>query len=100
MTSGLRCIFGSMIAKHIIVHGRVQGVGYRYHTLLSAQKNTISGWVQNNEDGTVEIMALGTKSDMEAFLLNCKTGPNHGRVDKMDVAEAAVSTFTSFKIIR
>lgn len=52
---------------HAIVRGRVQGVNFRYHTTRTARRLGIRGWVANRADGSVETVAEGDRSDLEAF---------------------------------
>ncbi|MDK2917759.1 MAG: acylphosphatase [Candidatus Petromonas sp.] len=76
-----------MVRYHIIVHGHVQGVGFRYFTYQKAMENNIKGWVKNNLDGTVEIDAQGNKDDMEKFLTAVKKGSPFSKVRNVDVDE-------------
>lgn len=48
-----------MIRRHIIFHGRVQGVGFRYRTAMMANQLGLTGWVRNLSDGTVEMEVQG-----------------------------------------
>jgi hydrogenase maturation protein HypF len=52
----------------IIIEGTIQGIGFRPFIYRTAIKNNISGFIRNNEDGTIEIAAKGTKSDIDIFL--------------------------------
>lgn len=72
-------------AVHIIVHGYVQGVGFRYFTKTNATQFGIVGWVRNNYDSTVEIWGEGTKLKLEQFIQAIRRGPGHGSVDKLDI---------------
>lgn len=73
-------------AIHIVVHGYVQGVGFRYYTRTHAQRLGILGWVRNNLDGTVEIQAEGTRYNLEAFVNAVKRGPSHGAVQDLELS--------------
>jgi len=64
----------------IVVAGRVQGVGFRYSTVYEARRLSLSGWVRNRHDGTVEILAEGRPDDIEAMLTWCRLGPPGSRV--------------------
>lgn len=55
------------IRKHIFVSGRVQGVGFRYRTYYLAQGFGLTGWVQNLEDGRVEMELQGTEEAMNSL---------------------------------
>ncbi|WP_018661425.1 acylphosphatase [Heyndrickxia acidiproducens] len=67
---------GTTELAHIIVTGRVQGVGFRYYTLNLARQHDISGWVKNKDDGSVEVMAEGKKKHLDEFIEGLKKGPS------------------------
>ncbi len=67
-----------------IVHGRVQGVGFRYFLLNKAKLLGISGWTRNLADGTVETMAVGEGAALERFMHELRTGPVGSRVRSVD----------------
>ena len=54
-----------MIRKHIIAHGRVQGVGLRFTVTGFAKKYNVTGWVRNLYDGTVEMEVQGLDHRVE-----------------------------------
>lgn len=56
------------IRKHIIFYGRVQGVGFRWHAKNFANANGLTGWVQNLEDGTVEMEVQGTEEKIDRLI--------------------------------
>ena len=57
-----------MIRKHMKISGRVQGVGFRYHTQHAASSLGITGWVRNEWDGTVELEAQGSEAQINQML--------------------------------
>lgn len=61
---------------HIIVDGRVQGVGFRHYTQLKAMECSIKGWVRNRDDHKVEIDAEGEESNIQKFIEEIKKGPS------------------------
>ncbi len=61
---------------HLIVDGRVQGVGFRFFTEAQAEKRNIGGWVMNRPDGKVEIEAVGKSEDIREFIEKVKKGPS------------------------
>jgi len=70
---------------HLIVFGRVQGVGFRAETQKAATVIGLSGWVRNKHDGTVEAVVEGAKKDVISLINWCNTGPPLSRVEKVDV---------------
>ena len=69
---------------HAIVHGRVQGVNFRYYTQLNAQALALTGWVANRPDGTLEVMAEGARPALDQLLAFLQRGPSHARVERVD----------------
>lgn len=76
-----------MIRKHVIVRGRVQGVGFRYITSSIASKYHVTGWVRNEYDGSVEIEVQGPEHRVKLFLSELEKGYRFARIDSMDVTE-------------
>ena len=66
------------------VRGRVQGVGYRVFALREAMALGLAGWVANQVDGSVRVVAEGPRPDLDALLARLRVGPPSGWVD--DVA--------------
>jgi acylphosphatase len=75
--------------RHIVIRGRVQGVGYRAWTEYSALDRGIEGWVRNRRDGSVEAVFAGPSEAVEAMVAACRHGPPGARVDAMDELEAS-----------
>lgn len=71
---------------NIIVHGRVQGVGFRLSTIEKARGLDLKGWVRNCEDGAVEITAEGEEENLEKFIAWCRHGPLFAQVTRLDLA--------------
>ena len=84
-------------AKRYLVRGRVQGVGFRWFVEREAHMLGIAGWVRNNHDGSVEVMAQGTRDQLSGLHSRLREGPRAARVDQVEVSEASptagVSTF-------
>lgn len=72
---------------HLIISGRVQGVGYRAWVLQQARKLGLSGWVRNRRDGTVEALVSGDADMLESMVEACHEGPIAARVDRVSVHE-------------
>lgn len=85
--------------RRYVVSGRVQGVGFRWFVEREARILGLSGWVRNKHDGSVEVLAAGTKEQLGALYDKLKEGPRAARVDNVDVEEAApLSQMTTFRI--
>jgi acylphosphatase len=86
-------------AKRIVVHGRVQGVGFRYYVQRAGARLGLKGSVWNRPDAAVEILAEGPEANLNAFLHEVSLGPRLARVDRVDVEEVPPgSRFSSFMI--
>jgi acylphosphatase len=70
---------------HAVVWGDVQGVGFRWFLFGEGRRLGLSGWVRNNSDGTVELVAEGPRVDLEQLRITAETGPRHARVDHVKV---------------
>lgn len=62
-------------AASVIIHGRVQGVGYRAWVEDEAGSLGLSGWVRNRRDGTVEAVVSGDAIAVHTFVALCRDGP-------------------------
>ena len=89
----------NMERLEITVLGRVQGVAFRWYTQKQAQSLELTGWVRNRPDGSVQIMAEGSRPSLEAFCDWAIRGPDHARVDRHEIfwSEAA-GKFLDFRI--
>lgn len=77
-----------MIAKRVLIGGRVQGVGYRAWMVREAQALGVWGWVRNCPDGTVEAMVHGDTDAVEELLRRCRRGPALAGVRTIDESAA------------
>jgi acylphosphatase len=73
---------------HLIVRGRVQGVGFRAFVEHEAMARKLDGWVRNRRDGTVEAAAAGRHEAVESLIEVLRQGPPAARVDAVDVENA------------
>ncbi len=88
-----------MEACRYLVRGRVQGVGFRWFVEREARTLGINGWVRNNADGSVEVLAMGTRDQLIAFRARLYAGPRAARVDAVDEVEAQpVAGLSTFRI--
>jgi acylphosphatase len=84
---------------YVIVHGRVQGVSFRYYTKVTAMKFGIGGWVRNLPDGTVEVTAEGKQSNLNDLLAFLQHGPAGAKVTDIAVEwRPASGKFNDFSI--
>ena len=88
-----------VIARRFLVRGRVQGVGFRWFVEREAHILKIAGWVRNNSDGTVEVLAQGTRDQLSGLRSRLQEGPRAARVDDVDESEAEpIKGLSSFRI--
>lgn len=86
-------------ARRFIVRGRVQGVGFRWFVEREAHILGIAGWVRNNSDGGVEVLAQGTHDQLSGLRSRLREGPRAARVDGVEEAEAhPAAGVSSFRI--
>jgi acylphosphatase len=83
---------------HVIVRGRVQGVGYRYTLRMVAREAGVSGWVRNRRDGTVEAEVEGEPEQVDDVLAWMAEGPPGSRVESATVADAATTGGHGFEV--
>ena len=74
--------------RHIVISGRVQGIGYRAWTEITALERGIEGWVRNRGDGSVEALFSGPEDEVASMIAECRRGPPGARVDTIDQREA------------
>jgi acylphosphatase len=84
----------------IIVTGKVQGVFYRQSTKEKAIAIGVKGIVKNENDGSVKIIATGSKEQLDKLIAWCRQGPPKAKVDTVNVKEELFRNFTSFSIER
>ena len=72
---------------HVIIHGRVQGVGYRAWTHHQAELHGLEGWVRNRRDGTVEAVFSGPEERVETMIKACWEGPRGASVQRIEEIE-------------
>jgi len=86
-------------ARRYVVRGRVQGVGFRWFVEREAHVLGIAGWVRNNHDGSVEVLAQGTRDQLLGLHSRLREGPRAARVDAVEVSDAqTVNGLSSFRI--
>lgn len=86
-----------MKALHLIIHGHVQGVGYRDWLLNTAQLHQLHGWVRNLTNGTVEAVLAGPADSVLACLSACQQGPPAASVRHIDAQPYQGEVLPHFK---
>jgi acylphosphatase len=87
----------SRIARHLVVSGRVQGVGYRDWLRFEAEARGISGWVRNREDGTVEAVVSGEREAVAALIEICREGPRLAVVSAIAQSDTVEPDWAGFR---
>ncbi len=77
-----------MIRAHLLIEGRVQGVGYRANTRRMANKLNLRGWVRNLRNGDVEITIEGPEVEVQKLIVWCHRGPTSAYVSKVKVEKS------------
>jgi acylphosphatase len=86
-------------ARRFVVRGRVQGVGFRWFVEREAHVLGVSGWVRNNADGSVEVLAQGTRNQLLGLRSRLRQGPRAARVDDVEESDVGpVAGLSSFRI--
>lgn len=84
---------------HARISGHVQGVNFRYYTRQTAQEIGVTGWVRNRVDGTVEVLAEGSRAELEALLRFLSVGPSSARVSEVQTNWlSATGEYADFQI--
>jgi acylphosphatase len=86
------------LAKLYRVRGRVQGVGFRYFVEQAAKALGVRGWVRNDDDGSVEVYAVGTSAQLSDLAGLLWQGPRWAEVRGVDESEAAIEQHSSFYV--
>lgn len=87
-----------MVRTRVLVHGLVQGVGFRVSVARAAQARGVAGWVRNRPDGAVEAAFEGEPDAVAALVRFCRDGPRGAEVDRVDAADEPPEGATRFEI--
>ena len=74
-----------IIKKHLVISGKVQGVGFRYWMQNLAINNNISGWVKNRSLGDVEALIIGQEKEVQKLIKQCKIGPSSATIQNIRI---------------
>jgi acylphosphatase len=86
-----------MIARRLVITGRVQGVGYRDWLVAEAEAAGVSGWVRNRADGSVEAILAGDPAAVARLVEACRSGPPAARVAAVAEEAAEPPAVTGFR---
>lgn len=89
-----------LVARRLVVSGRVQGVGFRFFAVEAAAIEGLGGWVQNRFDGSVEILVEGDEEAVRRFEAKVRRGPARAWVDRVRIEEDVPSGHAGPFIIR
>ena len=73
--------------KHLLIFGKVQGVGFRYWLHVRAIKKNIHGWVKNKITGEVEALLIGNEKDVYEIIKQCEKGPHSSNVTQIKIQD-------------
>jgi acylphosphatase len=85
------------VTKHLLISGRVQGVGFRFYMERKARALGVAGWVRNRHDGSVEAMIQGSAETVDAMIAWARRGPASAVVSEVKVADAE-GEFARFEV--
>jgi acylphosphatase len=74
-------------AKRIVVHGRVQGVGFRFFVRDAGMRLGLAGNVSNLPDSTVEIIVEGNPKRIAEFIAEVQKGPSLARIERLEIQD-------------
>ena len=86
-----------MIARHLLIRGRVQGVGFRYSLREEALRRGVTGWTRNLRDGTVEAVVQGDAGEVDRVIAWARRGPPSAQVTDVEVIEEAPGDYAGFE---
>jgi acylphosphatase len=89
-----------LIRAHVLIAGKVQGVGYRASTADMAYLLKLNGWVRNLRDGRVEAVFEGTSTQVEEMIGWCHQGPPAAIVDQVTVTYEVPQGTKGFEVMR
>ena len=84
--------------KHLIITGRVQGVGFRLYMQRTARELGVTGWVRNRGDGSVEAMVAGTPDAIEKIIAWAQRGPKSALVAGVEI-DAGSGSYAGFETL-
>jgi acylphosphatase len=86
------------VRRRVVVHGRVQGVGFRLAIAGAAETRGAAGWVRNRADGTVEAVFEGPPEIVESLVRFCGEGPRGAAVARVETVEEKPEDLSHFDV--
>ena len=71
--------------KHLVISGKVQGVGFRYWLQRLAIEKNICGWVKNKTSGNVEALIVGEEKEIQELIKLCEMGPGSAKINYVQI---------------
>lgn len=84
------------IARHLVVHGHVQGVYFRAFVRETAARSGVAGWAVNQDDGSVAVHLEGEPGAVARVERACRNGPRGAHVDRVEAVDARVEGLDGF----
>jgi len=88
-----------VVARRVVVHGRVQGVFFRDTCRQEAERSRVAGWVRNEPDGTVGALFEGAPDAVDRLVEWCRQGPPRAQVRRVEVTAAAPGGRARFDVL-
>ncbi len=82
-----------------IVQGSIHGVGFKYFVLKTALRHHISGYVKNEKDGTISIIAYGQDQKVDEFFKVVEAGNGYSQIDFITLSESPIEIYREFRVI-
>ncbi|MFO7820888.1 MAG: acylphosphatase [Lentisphaeria bacterium] len=80
----------ALSAYHVLIHGEVTGVGFRFSAIREARRyEGLRGYIRNQDHATVECLVQGPEPAVSKFVDWLKTGPDSARVRDIDLREVS-----------
>jgi acylphosphatase len=95
---GFRSLQRLTVRRRVIVHGRVQGVGFRFAVARAAEARAVTGWVRNRADGAVEAVFDGEPAPVESLTRFCGEGPRAAAVARIEAIEEEPEGLSRFDV--
>jgi acylphosphatase len=86
------------IRRRLVVHGRVQGVGFRFAVARAAETRRVAGWVRNRPDGTVEAVFEGEPDAVESLVRFCSEGSRGATVTQVQAVDEPPEGLSGFDL--